>query len=100
MGASAADSTDGAERGLANLFVRIPHQAPERLQGGTRGLANLPERKAVKEALRAVGLSDRQAQALLARGWAALVGESQAEVDEIREQLDAINVSIASRVDR
>jgi hypothetical protein len=49
-------------------------------------LPNLPERKVVKAALRGCGLSDRQAKALLAN-WHLLVGESEAEVEELRDQL-------------
>ena len=48
---------------------------------------DLPERKAIKDALRACGLSDRQVRALLAKGWAALVGETKAENVELQERL-------------
>lgn len=51
---------------------------------------NLPERKAVKAALRSAGLSDRQTQALLKSGWGALVGESNAEASELQDQLDSL----------
>jgi hypothetical protein len=50
----------------------------------------LPERRKVKAALRAAGLSARQTDALLRGGWAALVGQSQADVDELREGLDRL----------
>jgi hypothetical protein len=43
------------------------------------------ERRKVKDALRAAGLSSRQAQAILRGGWSALVGEADAERDELRE---------------
>ena len=51
---------------------------------------DLPERRRVKDALRSAGLSNRQADALLRRGWAALVGESVAEAEELREKLAAL----------
>jgi hypothetical protein len=47
----------------------------------------LPERKAVKAALQSTGLSARQIDALLRGGWAALVGEAEAEVSELRDKL-------------
>jgi 3-oxoacyl-(acyl-carrier-protein) synthase len=50
----------------------------------------LPDRKVVKGALRQAGLSSRQVDALLRHGWSALVGETQAETIELREQLDAL----------
>ncbi len=50
----------------------------------------LPDRKVVKGALRQAGLSSRQVDALLRHGWRALVGETQAEAVELREQLDAL----------
>ena len=53
-------------------------------------LPTLPARKSVKDALRASGLSDRQVRALLARGWSALVGESEAEADELRDALEQL----------
>ena len=54
----------------------------------------IPERKRVKDALRSAGLSNRQADALLRRGWAALVGESQAEAQELREKLAALQSAL------
>lgn len=50
-------------------------------------LPTLPERAAVKQALRRCGLSDRQVRALLVNGWKGLVGEAQAEADDLRDQL-------------
>lgn len=48
---------------------------------------NVPERRAVKQALRELGLSDRQVRALLSGGWKSLVGERDAEVEELKEAL-------------
>jgi len=45
----------------------------------------LPERRAVKQALRDLGMSKRQVDALLKDGWSGLVGETLAETDELRE---------------
>lgn len=50
----------------------------------------LPERRDVKQALHAAGLSARQTDALLRGGWAALVGAAQAEAEELREGLDRL----------
>ena len=55
----------------------------------------LPARKDVKAALRQAGLSSRQVDALLRQGWRALVGETQAEAAELREQLDALRDQFA-----
>jgi hypothetical protein len=51
---------------------------------------DVPERKAVKVALREAGLSARQADSLLRGGWSALVGATKAEAEELREALDAM----------
>jgi hypothetical protein len=50
----------------------------------------LPDRRRVKDALRAVGLSNRQVQAFLRGGWGALVSEAEAEAAELRDQLDQL----------
>ena len=47
----------------------------------------IPERKLTKTALRDLGMSSRQVDALLRDGWKCLVGETQAENDELRERL-------------
>jgi DNA-binding transcriptional MerR regulator len=47
----------------------------------------IPERKAVKTALRDLGMTSRQVDALLRDGWKTLVGETEAENAELREQL-------------
>jgi hypothetical protein len=47
----------------------------------------IPERKAVKTALRDLGMTSRQVDALLRDGWKTLVGETEAENEELREQL-------------
>lgn len=53
-------------------------------------MSTVPERRAVKTALRQAGLSSRQVDALLRHGWAGVIGATQAEADELREQLDAL----------
>jgi hypothetical protein len=50
----------------------------------------LPDRKAVKHALRALALSNRQTRALLERGWRGVVSESEAEAAELREQIEQL----------
>lgn len=54
-------------------------------------LETLPERKTVRDALRAAGLSDRQVRALLRDGWRALTSASESEAAELREQLDELS---------
>lgn len=54
----------------------------EQIPGNDR---QIPERKSVKDALRNLGMSARQVDALIRNGWAALVGETIAENDELRE---------------
>ena len=55
----------------------------------------LPTRKAVEQALRQIGLSHRQARKFVAVGWPALVGDVQAERDELRAQLDDLAAKLA-----
>jgi len=45
----------------------------------------IPPRETVKQALREAGLSARQTRAILRGGWRELVGEAEAERDELRE---------------
>lgn len=54
-------------------------------------MADLPDRKAAKDALRAAGFSNRQIKALLATGWRGLVSESEAEAAELREQIESLS---------
>ena len=58
---------------------------------------DLPERRQVKAALRSVGLSNRQVDALLRRGWAALVGETAAEAAELRDRLAELQRALQRR---
>ena len=55
----------------------------------------VPERRAVKAALRAAGLSNRQTDALLRAGWRGLVSESVAEAAELRDALAALQATVA-----
>ena len=50
----------------------------------------IPERSQLKSALRSTGLSSRQTDALLREGYKALIGETQAENEELQEQLDEL----------
>lgn len=56
---------------------------------------HLPDRKTVKEALRAIGLSNRQVHALLAKGWAGLVSERDAEVEELKDALESLKGTVS-----
>ena len=51
---------------------------------------DVPERKAIKAALREGGMSNRQIDALLRDGYKRLVGETKAENLELREQLEIL----------
>jgi len=55
----------------------------------------VPEREAVKTALRSIGLSSRQVRALLEHGWRGLVSEAEAEAAELKDQLDALRSSLS-----
>ena len=55
---------------------------------------DMPSRRDVKRVLRDLGLSHRQIDALLRDGWKSLVGESQAEAEELRDQLAALKARI------
>ena len=50
----------------------------------------IPERKAIKSALRSLGMSNRQVDALLRDGYKKLIGETLAENAELRESLEAL----------
>jgi hypothetical protein len=53
-----------------------------------------PDRRTLERALREAGLSARLAKRLLSAGWPALVGEHQAERDELRAQLADLTSSL------
>ncbi|MCU0975314.1 MAG: hypothetical protein MUC71_03265 [Steroidobacteraceae bacterium] len=55
----------------------------------------IPERRSVKAALRAAGLSARQTDALLRGGWSAVCGQAQAERDELEERLARLESFVA-----
>ena len=57
----------------------------------------IPERKLIKRTLRECGLSKRQADAVLRDGWKALVGESEAELDELKDELKRLTTTIAAK---
>ena len=50
-------------------------------------MREITERKVLKQALQEKGLSARQADALLRGGYKVLVGETEAENQELRERL-------------
>ena len=51
---------------------------------------DIPERKNIKLALRELGLSVRQTDAFLRDGYKALIGATEAENLELKEQLEAL----------
>jgi hypothetical protein len=55
----------------------------------------LPDRKTLKQALRAAGLSNRQTRALLERGWRGLVTESEAEAAKLRDRLEELRANFS-----
>ena len=54
-------------------------------------MADLPDRRAIKAALRDAGLSNRQVKALLGSGWRGLVSETEAETQELRERIEELD---------
>lgn len=56
---------------------------------------DIPERRDVKAALRDLGMSARQVDALLRDGWKTLIGETQAENQELRERLDELKKKLS-----
>jgi hypothetical protein len=54
----------------------------------------IPERKHVKEKLRELGMTHRQIDGLLRAGWKNLVGETQAENEELHEQLKQLHETL------
>ena len=57
-------------------------------------MRELPERKVVKDALRSLGLSNRQVAALLRSGWRGLVGETAGEAAELRDKLAELQAAL------
>ena len=53
-------------------------------------IRDIPERRAIKAALRELGMTNRQIDALLRDGYKRLVGETKAENLELREQLEIL----------
>lgn len=57
--------------------------------------AELPDRRTIEAALRAAGLSGRQAKRFISVGWPTLVGEAQAELDELKAELQDLQERLA-----
>ena len=57
----------------------------------------VPDRKAAKEALRKIGFSSRQVDALFRSGWRALVGEKDAELHELQDAVEAMAARLAEK---
>lgn len=57
----------------------------------------LPDRRSIERALKAAGLSGRQAKRFVSAGWASLVHEAQAEIDELAAELAELRESLARR---
>lgn len=53
-----------------------------------------PDIRRTEKALRAAGLTRRQARALLHAGWGAVVDAAQAEADELRLELDELTLAV------
>lgn len=60
-------------------------------------MSDLPDRRSIERALRAAGLSHRQARKFISAGWPSLVDEARAEVDELQAQLEAMRESMAGK---
>lgn len=50
-----------------------------------------PTRRDLEKALRDAGLSHRQARKFVSAGWPAIVGDEQAELDEMRDLLGRLS---------
>jgi hypothetical protein len=53
-------------------------------------MSDAPDRKAAKDALRKIGFSSRQVDALFRGGWRALVGEKDAEIAQLEDAVAAL----------
>jgi len=71
--------------------VESPAVLPRAATGAVR---TVPERKAIKAALKSAGLSTRQVDALLRAGWKGLVGDTQAHCDDLIERLSRLTTSL------
>lgn len=56
-----------------------------------------PDRKAAREALRKIGFSSRQVDALFRAGWRGLVGEKDAELAELHDAVEAMAARLQSK---
>jgi hypothetical protein len=57
----------------------------------------LPERKAVKEALRSLGMSANQVDKFIRLGWRGLVNAAEAEAAELRDALAALQKQLVEK---
>jgi hypothetical protein len=53
-------------------------------------MSDVPDRKAARDALRKLGFSSRQVDALFRDGWRGLVGEKDAEIAELEDAVEAM----------
>ena len=60
-------------------------------------MSDVPDRKAAKEALRKIGFSSRQVDALMKSGWRGLVGEKDAEIAELEDAVAAMAERLARK---
>ena len=60
-------------------------------------MSDVPSRKHVKDALRALGLSNRQVDGLLRAGWSALVGARDAELEELQAAVEEMAARLAQK---
>lgn len=57
----------------------------------------LPDKRSAEKALRDIGFSSRQAKRMVAVAWPSIVGEEQAALDEVAEQLEGVIATIRER---
>jgi hypothetical protein len=79
---------------------RIKSRGKPRDIRGEAAMTDLPSRRDVERALRDCGLSVRQSKRFIAVGWSALVGEEQAEQEELIERLEGLANSLRNDKDR
>ena len=60
-------------------------------------MSDVPDRKAAKAALRQLGFSSRQVEALFRSGWRGLVSEKDAELAELQDAVSAMAERLAGK---
>ena len=65
--------------------------------GERKAKGDAPDRRAAKKALREIGFSSRQVDALFRAGWGALVGQKDAELAELEDAVEALSARLGQK---